>query len=82
MGLRFRITLLLLVAGPATQGFIEGLRALGSDRVRFAGRPEFSRPRKDIIIDIKEDFGDHMGCMIDAGTHKLLLQGATDKVTD
>lgn len=45
-------------------------------------RPELSRPRKDIIIDVKEDFGDRMGYMIDAGTHKLRLQGATEKVTD
>ena len=45
-------------------------------------RPELSRPRKDIIIDDKEDFGDRMGYMIDAGTHKLRLQGATEKVTD
>jgi hypothetical protein len=45
-------------------------------------RPELSKPRKDIIIDVKEDFGDRMGYMIDAGTHKLRLQGATEKVTD
>jgi hypothetical protein len=45
-------------------------------------RPELSRPRKDIIIDVKEDFGDRMGYMIDPGAHKLRLQGATEKVTD
>ena len=45
-------------------------------------RPELTKPRKDLIIDVKEDFGDRMGYMIDAGTHKLRLQGATEKVTD
>ncbi len=45
-------------------------------------RPELSKPRKDIIIDVKEDFGDRMGYMLDAGTHRLRLQGATEKVTD
>lgn len=45
-------------------------------------RPELSKPRKDIIIDVKEDFGDRMGYMLDPGTHKLRLQGATEKVTD
>ena len=45
-------------------------------------RPELTKQRKDLIIDVKEDFGDRIGCMIDAGTHKLRLQGATEKVTD
>lgn len=45
-------------------------------------RPELSKPRKDIILDVKEDFGDRMGYMLDAGTHRLRLQGATEKVTD
>jgi hypothetical protein len=41
-----------------------------------------SQPRKDIIIDVKEDFGDSMNYMIGAGTHKIRLQGATETVTD
>lgn len=45
-------------------------------------RPELSKPRKDIIIDVKEDFGDRMSYMLDPGKHKIRLQGATEKVTD
>ena len=79
----FAVLCLLDAVGPQPPKGTKFRVVLWIDGKQFGVfRPELSRPRKDIIIDVKEDFGDRMGYMIDAGTHKLRLQGATEKVTD
>ena len=45
-------------------------------------RPELSKSRKDIIVDIKDDFGDRTFRMIKAGTHELHFHGAAEKVSE
>ncbi len=41
-------------------------------------RPQLSKPRKDIIVAITEDFADQIKEMA-SGTHELRLQGASEK---
>lgn len=50
---------------------------------QFGGvfRPALSKSRKDIIIALKEDFGDSMNYMLDPGTYKVRLQAASEKPT-
>jgi hypothetical protein len=50
---------------------------------QFGGvfRPALSKSRKDIIIALKEDFGDSMSYMLDSGTYTVRLQAASEKPT-
>lgn len=50
---------------------------------QFGGvfRPALSKARKDIIIALKEDFGDSMSYMLDPGTYAVRLQAASEKPT-
>ncbi|MCX7143710.1 MAG: hypothetical protein NT123_22235 [Proteobacteria bacterium] len=45
-------------------------------------RPELSKSRKDIIVDIKGDFGDRIFRRMKAGTYELHFHGATEKVSE
>jgi len=44
-------------------------------------RPALSKSRKDIIISLKEDFGDRMSYMLDPGVHRIRLQAASEKAS-
>jgi hypothetical protein len=79
----FAVLCLLDAVGPQPAKGTKFRVVLWIDGKQFGVfRPELSKPRKDIILDVKDDFGDSMGYMINAGTHKLRLQGATEKITD
>ena len=45
-------------------------------------RPELSKSRKDIIVDIKQDFDDRILRTLKAGTHELHFHGATERVSE
>lgn len=79
----FAVLCLLDAVGPQPAKGTKFRVVLWLDGKQFGVfRPELSRSRKDIILDVKEDFGDRMGYMIDPGTHRLRIQGATEKLTD
>lgn len=51
---------------------------------QFGGvfRPALSKSRKDIILALKEDFGDSMSYMLDAGSYAVRVQAASEKATN
>ena len=80
----FALVCLTDAVGPQKAGGKSFRVVLYVDGKQFGGvfRPELSRSRKDIILDVKEDFGDSMKHMLNAGkTYQFRLQAASEKPT-
>lgn len=80
----FALACLTDAVGPQPSGGKTFRVVMYVDGKQFGGvfRPQLSKSRKDIIIALKEDFGDSMNYMLDAGTHTIRLQAASEKPTN